>query len=96
MTAETLEIIATLRAENYPYSFIARKLDMSINTVKSACRRNGFMAFGKRKTKSEKAKAPICRYCHKPLPDSIRNDAKFCSSYCRTKWHRQNMKIIEK
>ena len=96
MTIETLSIIESLRKLNYSYSFIARELKLSMNTVKSTCRRHGFIALGKRKTKAEKAAAPICKYCHKPLPKGIRRDAKFCSSYCRTKWRRENIKITEK
>ena len=96
MMAEYLEIIEILRGLNYSYSFIARELDMPMNTVKSVCRRKGFAAHGKRKTKAEKASAPICKCCHKPLPEGMRNDAKFCSSYCRTKWRRQNYKVTEK
>lgn len=95
MTAEQLELIKDLRKLNYPYSFIARELKLSTNTVKSICRRKGFIALGKRKTKAEKEAAPICKYCHKPLPKSIRNDAKFCSSYCRTQWRRLNFRIVE-
>ncbi len=96
MTAEQLETIAVLRSLNYPYSFIANELKLSMNTVKSICRRKGYKAFGNRKTKSEKATAPICKCCHKPLSEGMRSDAKFCSSYCRTKWRRQNFRIIEK
>ena len=32
----------------------------------------------------------------KPLSEGMRSDAKFCSTYCRTKWRRQNFRIIEK
>lgn len=96
MTVETLEIIGILRGLNYSYSFIARELELSMNTVKSICRRKGFKAHGKRKTKAEKASAPICKCCHRPLPEGTRSDAKFCSAYCRSKWRRQNYKVIEK
>lgn len=96
MTAKQLELIEILRGLNYPYSFIGHELKLSMNTVKSICRRKGIKAFGKRKTKAEKAAAPICKCCHRPLPEGMRSDAKFCSTYCRTKWRRQHFRIIEK
>ena len=95
MTAKQLEQIAALRRENYPYSFIGRELGLSPNTVKSICRRKGLEATGSRKTKAEKQNAPLCRYCHKPLRGTVRRGALFCSDYCRTKWCRENRKIIE-
>ena len=90
MTEQQLEQIAVLRKENYPYSFIGRELGLSPNTVKSICQRKGFAASGTRKTKAEKQNAPLCRYCHKPLPETKRRGALFCSDYCRTKWYREN------
>lgn len=95
MTARQLEQIAALRQQNYPYSFIGRELGISQNTVKSICRRKGFAVVGARKTKAEKLNAPICRNCHKPLQETVRHGALFCSDYCRTKWRRDNREIIE-
>ena len=96
MTKQQLECIEELRKHNYPYSFISRELGIPINTVKSICRRKGFQALGPRKTKDEKTNAPICRQCHKPLPLGKRKDSLFCSDYCRTKWRRDNRRVIEK
>ncbi len=95
MTAQQLEHIAALRQHNYPYSFIARELSLSLNTVKSICRRKGYKAVGSRKTKSEKENAVLCKNCRKPLPEGIRSDAVFCSDYCRTVWRRNNLKVEE-
>ena len=96
MTDQQLEQIAALRKHNYPYSFIAREVSMSLNTVKSICRRRGFIAAGARKTKSEKGNPALCKNCRKPLPAGSRTDTVFCSDYCRTVWHRNNRRIIEK
>ena len=65
MTAAQRKRIAELRAENYPYSFIGKALDLSPNTVKSVCRRKRYMAQGKRKTKAEKTKTSICKYAYR-------------------------------
>ena len=95
MTVKQLEQIAALRQCNYPYSFISRELGLSINTVKSICRRKGLETTGPRKTKAEKEAAMICKNCHKPMPMTIRRDALFCSDRCRTEWRRKNRRIIE-
>lgn len=96
MTAQQRESIAELRAKNFPYSFIGKALNLSPNTVKSICRRNGYVAHGERKTKAEKQSVVLCKNCRKPFPEGTRTDAVFCSDYCRTVWRRNNRKIIEK
>jgi len=96
VTAKQLETIAALRQRNYPYSFIGRELGLSTNTVKSICRRKGMEATGERKTKVEKATALLCKNCHKPLPESMRQGAMFCCDSCRTEWRRKHRRVIEK
>ncbi len=96
MTTQQLEQIAVLRQHNFPYSFIGRELNLSMNTVKSICRRKGYKTEDSRKTKAEKGAAVLCKNCHKPLPKSARKDAIFCSDYCRTAWRRSNCKIVQK
>ena len=86
--------IAELRQQNYSYRFIGDTLSMSMNTVKSICRRNHFDAFGPRKTKAEKQNAPICKICHRLLTDG-RSDRTFCSTKCRTDWWKMNRAIEE-
>ena len=46
MTTANTERIAEMRLQNYSYSFIGRVLNLSPNTVKSICRRQGFPANG--------------------------------------------------
>ena len=95
MTASQGESIAAMRLQNYSYSFIGRALDLSPNTVKSYCRRRGFEAIGPRKTKAEKLNAILCKNCHKPLPETARKDATFCSDNCRAEYRRKSRKISE-
>ena len=96
MTAQQLERIQELRALNYPYSFIGRALGLPSNTVKSVCRRKGFPAPGKRKTKAEKYSTQLCKNCHRLLPEASRKDRQFCSEECRMEWWKNNRKVIEK
>ena len=94
MTAQQLERIAELRALNYPYSFIGRALGLPSNTVKSVCRRKGFPASGKRKTKAEKHSVQLCRNCHRILPDTDCRSRQFCSEECRIEWWKNNRRVI--
>ena len=104
MTKQQLDRIRELRHENYSYQFIGDTLGIPMNTVKSACQRYGFVAEGPRKTKHEKQNALLCKYCHRPLvlptndgdKRAGRADRAFCSDNCRTKWWRENRKIIKK
>ena len=96
MTAQQLERIAELRALNYPYSFIGRALGLPSNTVKSVCRRKGFPASGKRKTKAEKHSVQFCKNCHRILPDTDCRIRQFCSEECRIEWWKNNRRVIEK
>lgn len=95
MTALQSERIAEMRLQNFSYSFIGRALDMSPNTVKSYCRRQGFAAEGPRKTKAEKENAQLCKHCHRVM-NGGRSDRRFCSDRCRTAWRRMHLKIMEK
>ena len=89
---ELLDSIRELRRENYSYQFIGDTLGIPMNTVKSTCRRYGFVAVEPFKSKEEKAHAPICKYCHKLLPKSNRGKS-FCSATCRAKWWREQRTI---
>lgn len=88
--------IEQLRRENYSYRFIADTLQLSPNTVKSICRRRGYIALGSRKTKAEKLSARFCKNCGVVLPADGNFDQKFCSDSCRRKWWKLNRKVTEK
>ena len=95
MTVSQCERIAEMRLQNYFYCFIGRALDMSPNTVKSICRRQGFAAKGPRKSKVEKQNALLCKKCNRLLIGG-RSDRTFCSGKCRSEWRRKHFKIVAK
>ncbi|MBQ2695071.1 hypothetical protein IJG04_00310 [Candidatus Saccharibacteria bacterium] len=92
MQEKTLKRIAELRRENYSYQFIADTLGLRMNTVKSVCRRKGFVALGRRKTKEEKHNAPLCKNCKRPLLGG-RTTRQFCTDGCRAEWWKRQRKI---
>ena len=96
MSSVQNERIAEMRRENYSYRFIGDALQLSPNTVKSICRRQGYIALGSRKTKAEKLSTRFCQNCGAVLMMGGNADQKFCSDSCRRKWWKNNRKIIEK
>ena len=90
------QTIATLRRQNYSCGFIAQALGLSVNTVKSVCRRKGFPVEGARKTKSEKQNTHLCKNCHRILPVDGRKGQMFCNDACRIEWWKTARRVVEK
>ncbi len=87
MTDEQKNKIRNYRVGGLGYGKIAELLDLSVNTVKSYCRRNDLAG-----NKSElKADVHLCQYCGEiVLQDPKRKEKKFCSDKCRMKWWNDN------
>lgn len=96
MTKTQQQTIADLRRQNYPCSFIAQALGMNVNTVKSVCRRKGFITEGTRKTKPEKQNTHLCKNCHRILPTDGRRDQIFCNDACRMEWWKMARRVVKK
>ena len=83
MTNGEKMLIAQQRRQGLGYTEIARKLELSVNTVKSYCQRNGIKPVGKT-TVSEK---DACRQCGSTLEHTpARKKKQFCSDACRLRW----------
>ena len=80
------EYVKLLREANYPYSKIARILGMSLNTVKSICRRKGIHPQITTRPAEETSLSLICKYYGKPLDLSHYSRRKFCSDTCRYRY----------
>lgn len=81
--------IIQLRKEGCGYTAIAKELDISRDTVRSFCRRNGLA--GEMAAKTEKAdehpQEGFCRECGKELNQTGGVKKKvFCCRKCREKW----------
>lgn len=93
-----VENIKKLRENNYSISQIARTLDISVNTVKSICRRYGF-------TTSEEVRGSIppvitqdtlskCKYCGRLMDNPWhRKQKSFCSDKCRYDYWNQEKRL---
>lgn len=84
MTDNQKSQIDIMRRSGYGYVKIAKMISVSLNTVKSYCRRKNNI--------EEKEKLPICEECGKPLDKSKRRNRRFCSNNCRMKWWNKHSK----
>ena len=87
MTNEQKERIAILQQGGIGYIRIAQELGLSINTVKSYCRRQKSVVVEKAITR--------CAECGKPIDISKRVTRRFCSDSCRTKWWNKHPKAVK-
>ena len=95
MTHEEKKQIGKMRAAGMSYTRIAESLDISINSVKSYCRRHGLGAdTALQETQPVQAEpcqpqseATACEQCGSPvLQQAGRKRRRFCSDACRQAW----------
>ena len=90
------QTIAAYRQEGYSYTQISKMMDLSINSIKTYCRRHdlgGKAAY----------EAPIiddgskCQNCGKDIFQNPGRKAKrFCCDKCRNKWWNEHMDQVKK
>lgn len=85
MTKQQKEKIEQLRIDGYSYAKIAKRLDISENTIKSFCRRNNLGRACLDIT--AQADDSFCSQCGAQLIHTTGAKKKrFCSDKCRMKW----------
>ncbi len=90
MTNEQKDKITTMRHQNYGYMKIAQLLELSDNTVRSYCRRNGLDTGTMSNTNA-------CKECGKSIKiTGARKPKKFCSDECRTRWWNSHIDSVDK
>lgn len=76
------ETILAMRQQGISYARIAEELILSLNTVKSVCRRNGIKI-----SRPEERPSGVCKTCGEPLRQVAGGRQKtFCSDKCRYLW----------
>ena len=89
------ERIALLRAEGKSYTKIADTLGLSINTVKSYCRRNNLG--GNATIMSDSVDGTFCCQCGVPLNQTIgKKQKRFCSDKCRMAWWKAHPEAVNR
>ena len=96
MTGYQKQAIQELRASGLSYSQIAESLGLSVNTVKSFCRRNPVNANDASKEPGNEEKKQFCKQCGQKLKHKEKAKPKtFCQDACRRAWwnsHRDQLK----
>jgi endogenous inhibitor of DNA gyrase (YacG/DUF329 family) len=96
MTKGQKQRIAAMRGQGESYSAIASALDISENTVKSYCRRNGLGA-GYMDAQATACGSDVCACCGKPLTHTPGAKKKrFCSDECRLSWWRSHPEALKR
>lgn len=86
MTGDEKQKVRLMRQQGVGYAQIAASLDISLNTVKSFCRRNNLQSGVVMKTDTGD-----CRQCGKRLhQEPKRKPRRFCSDKCRLAWWNDN------
>lgn len=95
MTGIEKERVRQMRLEGISHSQIASGLGLSVNTVKSYCRRNALPVGGVDSAPTETT--PHCEQCDKRLVQDPKRKAKrFCSDVCRYAWWNAHRNSVAK
>lgn len=87
VTGQKQQIIA-LRRAGAGYGRIAMQLQISINTVKSFCRRHSLAA---------RTDGAVCEQCGKPVVQNPgRKRKRFCCDGCRNKWWNTHLELVKR
>lgn len=93
MTDEQKKQIVSLRSRGVSYTDIASNLQLSRDTVKSYCRRNGVST----KECTEKSTSDCCEFCGKELKQTEgKKKKRFCSRECCLNWWHSHPESINK
>ena len=98
MNVEQKETVRKLRLKGLGYIRIAKIVGISVDTVKSHCRRHGLTGDANNKeTIPVKPNVGYCRQCAVEVQQTPgRKEKKFCSDRCRMKWWNAHMGILNK
>lgn len=89
MRLDQKEKIHLMREKGDSYSQIAEAIGVSVNTVKSYCRRNNLNNASEKEEIKESHQD--CKCCGKELIQGTKGQPKkFCSEECRRKWWKKN------
>lgn len=86
--------IQRLRVEGLSYGDISEKMGLSINTVKTYCKRHGFG--GVRKQGLEEGEL-ACEWCGVPVKQTVgRKKKRFCCDKCRNQWWNAHLDQVQR
>lgn len=93
MTIDERKALTTYRHQGYGYKKIAQIMGLSVNTVKTYCKRNALGGVVAPQNPSSMEK--VCKCCGAPLVQTPGRKPKvFCSDACRTKWWNTHPELV--
>lgn len=97
MTDNQKKLIQIYRKKGMSYKEIADALSVSINTIKTFCKRNGLGGVRTVSVVLEDVMVTACRCCGKPVSQNLgRKQKRFCSDRCRNKWWNTHMEDVDR
>ena len=91
MTNEQKQSIHNMRRQGLGYTQIADSTGISVNTIKSFCRRNNLTTYNASKDTGNKENKDLCKQCGKQLKQIPKAKPKtFCCDMCRFDWWNTN------
>lgn len=85
--------IVALRGQGYGYKKIGQLMGLSVNTIKTYCKRN---SLGGAVTNQSGKMEEVCKFCGATLVQTPgRKRRVFCSDACRTKWWNTHPELVK-
>nr|DAW88014.1 MAG TPA: Sigma-70, region 4 [Bacteriophage sp.] len=93
MTTDEKRMLTSYRQQGLGYKKIAQLMGLSVNTVKTYCKRNALGGVVKNQSCSTEE---ACKCCGVPLIQTPgRKPRLFCSDACRTKWWNAHPELVK-
>lgn len=96
MTDQEKKQIAIYRNQGLSYTAISKMMEISVNSIKTYCKRNGLggvRAFDK----SSNINACACENCGVPvIQNPGRKKKRFCCDKCRNAWWNSHIDLVKK
>lgn len=97
MTDKEKEQIFKLRISGYGYTKISRMTGVSVNTIKSYCRRHCQENLVPTAPVDVRKEKHVCLNCGKEIIQNLgRKEKKFCSDHCRNHWWNDHLDLVKR
>lgn len=96
MTDKQKHQIAAYREQGLSYMEISKKMDLSINSIKTYCKRHSLGGVRAFDGLGEAANS-VCEQCQKPvIQNPGRKKKRFCSDKCRNLWWNSHLDLVKR
>ena len=97
MTDKEKKQVETYRKNGYGYKRISNLTNLSVNTIKSYCKRNKLMSSDISNINNTENQVFYCEQCGKTVEQSKhRKHKRFCSDTCRNKWWNNHLDLVQR